>query len=165
VCDAFVKHQFDSTKKRVLDQLGSAQRFVSRSDAVQASGAAFEILRSLPARSVFLLQPVLEELEHQPVPQWDGLLDEVRREAPKIKFITMQNSMEKYLVGTRKPQDPVYHGMGRLDILKLPQAEQPEIYTWFFLPSDQHYTDKAVALYAEAICEYFIGDFLNEKSK
>ncbi len=163
LCVAFANHELDSTKARVIDQLGSNQKFLARSDAVRASAAAFETIASLPARSVFLVQPLFDELEHNPMPQWDGLLDEVNKAGAGIHFVKMLPYMQTYLDGKPTPRDPRYHGIGLLDIMKLPEEEHPEIYTWFFLPVDQHYTDKAVALYAQAVYAYFTGEFLSKK--
>jgi hypothetical protein len=70
----------------------------------------------------------------------------------------MLAQMEALLDGKRWRDRPDVKGKTLHQILALPEEQRLEIYRWFFLPDDLHYTDYGTTLYAREVAERLIGD-------
>jgi hypothetical protein len=137
---------------------GPAFRFASRTQAIGSSVAAVRDMLSVFDNVLFLQMPLYQELEHYRDPEREGLVEAVRAGAPQARFASMLAQMEALLDGKRWRDRPDVKGKTLHQILALPEEQRLEIYRWFFLPDDLHYTDYGTTLYAREVAERLIGD-------
>ncbi len=73
--------------------------------------------------------------------------------------------MDILLEGKRPKDRPDLAGMTLHQITALPDNRKLEIYRWFFLPEDTHYTDYGATLYAHEVAKLLINspDLLGRK--
>jgi hypothetical protein len=107
---------------------GPAFHFGTRAEAVTASAAALsDMLAAAPAIRL-LHMPLRQELEGRPLPQWRGLVEELRSAVPAAPIAPM---------------------LPRL------QRDQPgDLGAWFF--PDGHYTDAGTTIYAHHVARVLI---------
>ena len=131
-------------------------KYARRDDAIEASAAAVRDMLSLARNIVFLEMPGVQDLEGYPHPDWIGLVDDLRRAVPELNIVSMRPPMEALLDGKRLTDRPDLAGMKRGQIIALPEAQRLELYRWFYLPEDTHYTDYGTTLYAGEVAEFLI---------
>ena len=51
---------------------------------------------------------------------------------------------------------PDLAGLDRDSIARLPDGRKLEVYRWFYVPDDPHYTDYGTTLYGEQVTAYLI---------
>jgi hypothetical protein len=135
---------------------GPAFHFASRKDAINNSAAAVEGIMSLFHNTIFLQMPMFHELgENRPLPQWRGLVDDLRRAVPRSNIVSMLPQMDARLEGKRLRDRPDLAGMRFRQLLALPEHQKPELHRWFFI-GDAHYTDYGTTIYAQAVARYLI---------
>ncbi len=134
--------------------------FTETNEAISASAAAIRDLLAL-ARTherpiVFLQQPQSDEIDEMEKPHEKWLVEAVHEAAPEFKVVDMQPRMAALLVGKRLADRPDLAGMTRDTIMRLPDARKLEVYRWFYLPDDWHYTDYGTTLYGGQVAAYLI---------
>ncbi len=128
--------------------------FPDRQEALRASAVAAREIVEIHPKVVFLQAPQYHEIANEPIPQWDGLVARFQVAAPAAKVVSMLEPMRTLLEGKRKLGDEDFKGLTMHQILALPSEQWPEIYKWFFLPDDVHYTDYGTTLYAKQVARY-----------
>jgi hypothetical protein len=71
-------------------------------------------------------------------------------------IVSMRPQMDALLKGKRLKDRPDLGGMSLHQITALPSDQRGEIYRWFFLPEDAHYTDYGISLYQREVAKYLI---------
>jgi hypothetical protein len=134
--------------------------FTETSEAISASADAIRDMLALAhARKrpiVFLQQPQVDELEEMDVPHEKWLVEAVQKVVPEFKVGDMQPRMAALLDGRRLKDRPDLAGMTRDAIIRLPDARKLEVYRWFYLPDDWHYTDYGTTLYGGQVAAHLI---------
>ncbi len=133
-----------------------ATHYTDRREAVRASSAAMADILKLHPRVLFVQAPLYHEMTNEPNKEWIGLVEEVQKAIPAAKMVSLRNSMESLLVGKRDGAHPELKGLSLHQIIALPQDKWPEIYKWFFLPDDVHYSDYGTTLYAKQVAKLLI---------
>ena len=131
-------------------------RFSNRAEALSASGAAVRDILSASREVLFLVMPLYQELDSHNEPMWRGLVDDLRAAVPETTFVSMRPQMEALLDGKRLKDRPELAGKSLHQILELPAEQHPELYRWFFLPDDVHYTDYGSTLYAHEVAKLLV---------
>ncbi len=134
--------------------------FTETSEAISASAAAVRDMIAL-ARThqrpiLFLQQPQSDELDELDSPHEKWLVDAVGEAAPGLRVVDMRPRMAALLDGKRLKDRPDLAGMARDAIMQLPDSRKLEIYRWFYLPVDWHYTDYGTTLYGGQVAAYLI---------
>lgn len=133
-----------------------AHKFAGRSEAIETSKVAVADMISVFPNVLFLLIPMFHELDNHDIPEWRGLVDDVQKGVPKAKIVSMRPQMDALLAGKLGNDRPKLPGMTLHQMTALPDDRKPEIYRWFFLPEDAHYTDYGIALYEREVAKYLI---------
>ena len=128
-------------------------RFADRAEALKSSIAAVREMLSVFPRIQFLQMPLFHELQNQQDPQHKGLVETLRAAVPEARFMSMRPQMEALLEGKHFQDRPDLKGMTLHQIAALPEAQRLEVYRWFFLPEDVHYTDYGTTLYAREVAK------------
>jgi hypothetical protein len=137
---------------------GPAFRFSDRSEAMRLSVVAVrDILSATNGTVLFLQMPLFQELEGQGDGLWRGLVKTLAGAVPQAKFVSMHARMAALLEGKRLQDHPHLARKTTHQITALPDNQKPEIYRWFFLPDDTHYTDHGTTLYAEQVAAHLVG--------
>ena len=135
---------------------GPAFHFTKRKDAMDTSVAAVKDMMSVFQNIVFLQMPMFLELDdHRSLPQWRGLVDELRKAVPQSNIVSMQSQMEALLEGKRARDRPDLAGMKLRQLLALPEHLKPEVHHWFIF-GDWHYSDYGTTIYAHEVARYLI---------
>jgi hypothetical protein len=137
---------------------GSARIYSNRKEAITTSVEAVTDMMTASPNILFLQIPVFHELEDQDIPEWRGLVEDLSKAAPHAKIISMRPQMDALLEGKRPKDRPDLAGMTLHQITALPDNRKLEIYRWFFLPEDAHYTDYGIMLYAHEVARFLIGN-------
>jgi hypothetical protein len=143
---------------RVLLAAGPTVAFAKRQEALNAGRAAVEsILTQFPA-ALFLHMPCYYELADELPPSLRGLAGEIQAMIASLSAsaISLQPQMSGLLDGQRIAQRPDLAGLSLHQVVALPKTQWPELFLWFFLPEDQHYTDRALGLYASEVAKLLI---------
>ena len=131
-----------------------------RAEGISASAAAIRDMLAFAhaqARPIlFLQQPQVDELDDAVVPEEEGLVADVQKAVPAFRFERMQPRMAALLDGKRLRDRPDLAGMTRDGIARLPDPQKLELYRWFYLPEDPHYTDYGTTLYAGRVAAYLV---------
>ena len=105
---------------------------------------------------IFLQMPMFLELDdHRSLPQWRGLVDELRQAVPQSNIVSMRSQMDARLEGKRASDRPDLAGMKFRQLLALPEHQKPEVHHWFIF-GDWHYTDYGTTIYAHEVARYLI---------
>lgn len=136
---------------------GPAQKFTNRAEAIATSKAAVADMLSVFPNILFLQIPLFQELENQPIREWRGLVEDLRKAIPQANIVSMRAQMDALLEGKRLKERPDLAGMTLHQITALPDDRRLEIYRWFFLPEDAHYTDYGITLYQREVAKYLMG--------
>jgi hypothetical protein len=136
----------------------STFRFSDRAEAVKSSIAAVRDMLSVFPHILFLQMPLFHELENQQDPRHKGLVETLRAAVPEARFMSMRRQMEALLEGKRFQDRPDLKGKTLHQIAALPEAQRLEVYRWFFLPEDVHYTDYGTTLYAREVARVLSRD-------
>jgi hypothetical protein len=131
-------------------------KYARRADAIAASAAAVRDILAQARNVVFLEMPQVQELEGYEHPDWIGLVADLRQAVPNLPFVSMRPAMEALLDGKRFKDRPDLAGMTRARIIALPEPQRLELYRWFYLPEDTHYTDYGTTLYAGEVAKFLI---------
>ena len=131
-------------------------RFSDRAEALQTGIAAAKDVLLASANVLFLQMPTFHELENQADPLRDDLVAELRAAVPNAKIVSMRPHMERLLEGKLLRDRPDLTGKSLTQITQLPEDQRLEIYRWFFLPEDVHYTDYGTSLYAQEVAKHLI---------
>ena len=134
----------------------SDQKYTDRREAIRTSIMAVNDMISVFPNILFLQIPLYHELDHYDIPDWRGLVEEVQRAVPRARITSMRPQLEKLLEGKLLKDRPDLAGMTLHQITALPDDRKLEIYRWFFLPEDAHYTDYGLTLYANEVVRYLI---------
>ena len=143
---------------RILLAAGPTVAFAKRQEALNAGRAAVEsILTQFPA-ALFLHMPCYYELADELPPLRRGLAGEIQAMVASLgaRTISLQPQMSALLDGKRIAQRPDLAGLSLQQVVALPKAQWPELFLWFFLPEDLHYTDRALGLYADEVAKLLI---------
>ncbi len=143
-----------------LVQLGF--RYDDRQEAIRASKKAIRDIGQCSPKVVFIHHPTIEELDHNVPMPYRGLLEDLSAAAPEWSYVSMLPRMEALLVGKRLSDRPDLKGLSILEITALPQERWPELYRWFLLPTDHHYSDYGSTLYARELGQMLIERSRNE---
>lgn len=138
-----------------LAMAGDARKY-ARADAVRISARAVRSIAQRHPHALFLQAPMFHEMENQPPADVVGLVEAVQAEVPDIRLVSMRQAMESLLAGKRLADHPELTGRTLHEIMRLPSEQRPEIYRWFFLPDDVHYTDHANRLYARKVADLLV---------
>src|SRR5262249_41564362 len=134
--------------------------YPNRTEAIPASAAAvrdmLDFSRSEQRMILFLKQPQADELDDIDLPRDEGLVEDLQRAAPEFMFIDMKPRMAALLNGKRLKDRPDLAGMTRQDIARLPDSKKLEVYRWFYLPDDPHYTDYGTTLYGREVADFLV---------
>ncbi len=134
--------------------------FADRTEAISASAAAVRDMLALAHTHerpiLFLRQPEVDELDGSDRPRGAGLVESLQAAVPEFSFVSMQPRMAALLDGKRLADRPDLAGMARDDITRLPDSRKLEVYRWFYLPDDPHYTDYGTTLYGRQVAAYLI---------
>ncbi len=137
--------------------------YAETSEAISASAAAVRDMLAFTrthARPIlFLQQPDVDELDDTGDLQGKQLVDDLQTAVPEFRFVNMQPRMVALLDGKRLKDRPDLAGMTRNSIARLPDSRKLEVYRWFFLPDDPHYTDYGTTLYGRQVAAYLIEQF------
>jgi hypothetical protein len=133
-----------------------AQRYTDRREAIEASQAAVRDMIAAFPNTLFLQIPLFQEIENHDIPVWRGLVADLRRGVPTASIVSMRPQMEALLEGKRLKDRPEFRGFTLHELTKLPDDRKPEIYRWYFLPEDTHYTDYGITLYEREVAKYLI---------
>ena len=76
----------------------------------------------------------------------------------------MLPQMSERLSGKRLQDRPELSGLGARELAALPDDEKPEIYRWFYLPTDDHYTDYGNERYGDVVAKFLIESYLSLRS-
>jgi hypothetical protein len=142
--------------KELLGSAGPLHKYASRSEALAASSAAVRDILEVFPDALFLQMPLWEEMDNRYVPQWHGLVDELRKRVPQANFASMHPAMSALLQGKRLSDRPDLAGLKPPQLFALPTDQKLEMHRWFYLPDDGHYTDYGTALYAREVANYLI---------
>jgi hypothetical protein len=135
---------------------GPTFHFTNRKDAIGTSVAAVKEMMSVFQNIIFLQMPMFLELDdHRSLPQWRGLVDELRKAVPQSNIVSMQSQMEALLEGKRARDRPDLAGMKLRQLLALPEHLKPEVHHWFIF-GDWHYSDYGTMIYAHEVARYLI---------
>jgi hypothetical protein len=140
---------------RHLLAAGPTIKFAQRQEALHAGRAAVtSILVQFPT-ALFLHMPCYYELASELPASLRGLAGEFQAmiEPLGARAVSLQPQMDALLDGKRKAQRPDLAGLSLHQIVALPKERWPELYRWFFLPDDLHYTDYALGLYANEVAK------------
>lgn len=134
--------------------------YTEKSEAIAASAAAIRDMLALAHAHerpiLFLRQPEVDEVDGTDVPRRVGLVEDLQKAAPEFSFVNMQPRMAALLNGKRLEDRPDLAGMTRAAIMRLPDPQRLEVYRWFYLPADPHYTDYGTTLYGGQVAAYLI---------
>jgi hypothetical protein len=134
--------------------------YTEKSEAVAASAAAIRdmlyLARTHELPILFLRQPEVDEIDGTHTPRGEGLVEDLQKAAPEFRFVNMQPRMAALLDGKRLKDRPDLAGMSRDSIIHLPDSQKLEVYRWFYLPDDPHYTDYGTTLYGRQVAAYLI---------
>lgn len=134
--------------------------YTDKSEAIAASAAAIRDMLALAhthERSIlFLRQPEADELDGTDAPRGLGLVEDLQKAAPEFRFVNMQPRMAALLDGKRLKDRPDLAGMTRDGIMRVPDPQKLEVYRWFYLPDDPHYTDYGTTLYGRQVAAYLV---------
>ena len=134
--------------------------FTEKSEAIAAGAVAIRDMLAL-ARAhdrpiLFLWQPEVDELDGTARPRGRGLVEDLQTAVPEFSFANMQPRMAALLDGKRLEDRPDLAGLDRDSIARLPDGRKLEVYRWFYVPDDPHYTDYGTTLYGEQVTAYLI---------
>lgn len=129
-------------------------KYSDRKEAIATSAKAVTDMMAAFANILFLQIPLFHELEDQDIPDWRGLVEDLSKAVPHAKIISMRSQMDALLVGKKLKDRPDLAGMTLHQITALPDSQKLEIYRWFFLPEDAHYTDYGITLYAHEVAKF-----------
>jgi hypothetical protein len=141
---------------REILAFGAARVYSDRKEAIAASAEAVTDMMTAFPNILFLQMPLVQELEDVDVPEWRGLVEDLSKAVPHAKIISMRPQMDALLEGKRLKDRPDLAGMMLHQITALPDNRKLEIYRWFFLPEDAHYTDYGITLYAHEVAKFLI---------
>ena len=134
--------------------------FTETSEAISASAAAIRDMLALAHAHerpiVFFQQPQADELDELDVPHVKWFAEAVQRAVPEFRVVDMRPRMAALLAGKRLKDRPDLAGMTRNALMRLPDSRKLELYRWFYLPDDAHYTDYGTTLYGEQVAGYLI---------
>ncbi len=144
---------------------GPAHKYFDRREAIATSVKAVTDMMVAFPNIIFLQMPLFQELEDHDLPDWRGLVEDLSSAVPQAKIISMRPQMDILLEGKRPKDRPDLAGMTLHQITALPDNRKLEIYRWFFLPEDTHYTDYGATLYAHEVAKLLINspDLLGRK--
>ncbi len=144
------------------DILVREQRMPSVERGVEVSARAIARIMALYPRALFIRSPLRDQLAGAKT-IWDGLERKVGEKVPGWSFLDLK---ERFL----RDYDPVIpadfasRGMSMADIAKLPFAERPAPFNWFFYPFDDHYSDFGTAKLAGYVAEHLIQSLVGNKA-
>lgn len=143
---------------RLLLAEESVSHYSDRREALNASVKAIDEIRSVRKEVLFLNVPFYHELvnEYQSMPWLKGVVDDLRKVAPQANIVSMAPYLDRHLEGKRYQDRPDLVGLTLHQIAALPDDRKLEIYRWFFLPDDVHYTDYGTSIYAREVANYMI---------
>jgi hypothetical protein len=144
---------------RLILAAAPSLKFTDRQEALQAAREAVASIFSQYPQALFLNMPCYYELADQLPPMLRGLSGEIQAMLLLLgaRTISLQPQMSALLDGKRIAQRPDLAGLSQNQITALPQERWPELYRWFFLPDDLHYTDRALGLYASEVTKVLTG--------
>ena len=140
---------------RHLLAAGPTIKFARRQEALDVGRTAVaSILTQFPT-ALFLHMPCYYELAGEEPWFLRGLAGEIHAmiEPLSTRAVSLQPQMGALLDGKRIPQRPDLAGLSLHQMVALPKDRWPELYRWFFLPDDLHYTDYALGLYANEVAK------------
>jgi hypothetical protein len=132
------------------------RKYSDRKEAIATSVKAVTDMMAAFSNILFLQIPLFHELEDQDIPDWRGLVEDLSKAVPQAKIVSMRPQMDALLEGKRPKDRPDLAGMTLHQITALPDNRKLEIYRWFFLPEDAHYTDYGITLYAHEVAKLLI---------
>jgi len=143
---------------RILLAEEATSHYADRREALAASVKAIDDILHDSPNVVFLNVPFYHELvnEYQSMPWLKGVVDDLRKAAPQANIVSMASYMDRHLEDKRLSDRPDLAGMTLHQIAALPDDKKLEIYRWFFIPDDVHYTDYGTAIYAREVAAYMI---------
>jgi hypothetical protein len=105
---------------------------------------------------MFFEQPLYYDLINATYPDIANLSEEFHAAAAGLNIVDMKPRMEALLAAKPKIDPVPLAGLNHQQIASLAIEQQPEIYRWFFVPDDVHYTDYGTTLYAHEVGNYLI---------
>jgi GDSL-like Lipase/Acylhydrolase len=131
-------------------------RYMDRREAVRDGVAALREMAALSPRIMFFEQPLYYDLINATYPDIANLSEEFHAAAAGLNIVDMKPRMEALLAAKPKIDPVPLAGLNHQQIASLAIEQQPEIYRWFFVPDDVHYTDYGTTLYAHEVGNYLI---------
>jgi hypothetical protein len=130
-------------------------KFTDRQEALRAARSAVASILSQYPQALFLHMPCYYELAEELPATLKGLSAEFREAVLPlgVNIFSLQPQMSVLLAGKRTTDYPDLAGLSQRQVLALPKDRWPELFRWFFLPDDLHYTDYALGLYANEVAK------------
>jgi hypothetical protein len=138
--------------------LAQKARYSNRQEALSVSARLISDIIKTNKKVIFLNAPLYHELtnEYDSIKELKGVVDELRYRVPEAEIVSMAPFMDKLLDGKRLKDRPDLAGMTIEQLGGLPENKKPEIFRWFFIPYDVHYTDYGTTVYARQVANYMI---------
>lgn len=134
--------------------------FTETSEAISASAAAIRDMLALAHAHerpiLFFQQPQADELDELDSPHVKWFVEAVQKAVPEFRVVDMQPRMAVLLAGKHVKDRPDLAGMTRNALMLLPDSQKLEVYRWFYLPDDAHYTDYGTTLYGNQVAAHLI---------
>lgn len=133
-------------------------RYSNLEEGVNASWLAVKDIIQIYPDAIFLQTPLYYDLtnEFESAPQLKGIVEKLQKRVPEANIVSMLPYMSKLLDGKRLKDRPDLAGKTLHEIAALPDERNLEVYRWFFIPDDIHYTDYGTKLYGYQVAGYLI---------
>jgi hypothetical protein len=127
-------------------------KFDTREEAVRATSAAIAKMMPVP-NLIFVFQPTIQELVKV---ERLGILDDLGTALPRWTYVDMRPRLIARQTSKLTLDRPEYRGLSVLELAALPDDRKPEIYRWFLMPFDEHYSDNGNEIYADELAAVLI---------
>ncbi len=126
-------------------------RYSTIEEATEQNVVALRAMMAVP-NVLFLQQPTLEELEAGYIPlEWTAARTSAENAVPEWRSTSMHSELSKLLEGKRTVDRPELLSFNVHQIAALPDDQKPELYRWFYIPYDSHYTDYGNIVYSGVV--------------
>jgi hypothetical protein len=103
--------------------------YTDRGEALRMAAVSVRSIMEASPGAIFVQAPLLQEVENRPVPEWIGLVEDLKSVVPGLQIVSM-----------------------KAEVASHPTAS-------FFIPNDGHYSDRGTEIYAHEVARHLIERF------